>query len=40
MSVYADIIVNIASLDKSFQYLVPPEMEPLVEIGSAVRIPV
>ena len=39
MSVYADIIVNIASLDKSFQYLVPPEMEPLVEIGSAVRIP-
>ena len=27
MSVYADIIVNIASLDKSFQYLVPPEME-------------
>ena len=39
MSVYADIIVNIASLDKSFQYLVPPDMEPLVEIGSAVRIP-
>ena len=39
MSVYADIIVNIASLDKSFQYLVPPDMEPQVEIGSAVRIP-
>ena len=39
MSVYADIIVNIVSLDKSFQYLVPPDMEPQVEIGSAVRIP-
>ena len=39
MSVYADIIVNIASLDKSFQYLVPDELAEQVEIGTAVKIP-
>ncbi len=39
MSVYADIIVNIASLDKSFQYLVPEELVDQVEIGTAVSIP-
>ena len=36
---YADIIVNISSLDKSFQYLVPEELAEQIEIGSAVRVP-
>ena len=39
MSVYADVIVNIASLDKSFQYRVPQDLTGEVEIGAAVRIP-
>ena len=39
MSVYADVIVNIASLDKSFQYRVPQDLTGEVEIGTAVRIP-
>lgn len=39
MSLYADIIVNIASLDKAFQYLVPEDLKEQVEIGTAVRIP-
>ena len=39
MSIYADIIVNIASLDKSFQYLVPADLEEQTEIGTAVKIP-
>ena len=39
MNVYADIIVNIASLDKSFQYLVPADLEEQIEIGTAVKIP-
>ena len=36
---YADIIINIASLDKSFQYLVPEELAEQIEIGSAVLVP-
>ena len=39
MSIYADIIVNISSLDKSFQYLVPAELEDRVTVGCAVKIP-
>ncbi len=39
MSVYADVIVNIASLDKAFQYLVPSGLEEKVAVGSAVKIP-
>ena len=39
MNVYADVIVNIASLDKSFQYRVPDDLIEQVEIGTAVRIP-
>ena len=38
---YADIIVDISQekLDKTFQYLVPKEMEPEIEEGKKVRIP-
>ena len=38
---YADIIVDISQekLDKTFQYLVPPEMAAQVEAGKRVRIP-
>ena len=38
---YADIIVDISQekLDKTFQYLVPPEMATQVEAGKRVRIP-
>ena len=39
MSLSAALIVNIASLDKSFQYLVPEGLAEQVEIGTAVRIP-
>ena len=39
MAVYADVIVNIASLDRSFQYLVPPELEEEICVGCAVRVP-
>ena len=36
---YADILLNIASLDKTFQYLVPPEFAQDIGIGTAVRVP-
>lgn len=38
---YADIIVDISQekLDKTFQYLVPPEMVSQIEAGKKVRIP-
>ena len=38
---YADIIVDISQekLDKTFQYLVPKEMESQIEEGKKVRIP-
>ena len=39
MDTYADVIVNIASLDKSFQYRVPQDLAGEIEAGTAVRIP-
>ena len=41
MSKYANIIVDISSekLDKTFQYLVPNELQEEIEVGSCVEIP-
>ena len=41
MSKYANIIVDISSekLDKTFQYLVPDELQEEIEVGSCVEIP-
>ena len=38
---YADIIVDISheKLDKSFQYLIPPQLEGEIQIGMVVQIP-
>ena len=38
---YADIIIDISheKLDKSFQYLVPEELEPEIQVGMVVSIP-
>ena len=36
---YADVIVNISSLDRSFQYRVPETLADSVVIGTAVRVP-
>ena len=38
---YADVIIDIsvASLDRTFQYRIPPELTGKVRIGSPVRIP-
>ena len=40
-AVYADVIVDITreSVDRTFQYLVPPELTDRVKEGTAVRIP-
>ena len=39
--IFADVIIDISvkSLDRPFQYIVPPEMEEEIEIGSLVKIP-
>ena len=39
MALFAEVIVNIASLDRSFQYLVPEELEAEIAVGCAVRVP-
>ena len=38
---YADIIVDISheKLDKSFQYLVPQQLEEQIQVGMVVQIP-
>ena len=39
--IFADVIIviSVKSLDRPFQYIVPPEMEEEIEIGSLVKIP-
>mgnify|MGYP004444187013 CR=1 FL=1 len=39
MPMYADVIVNIASLDKDFQYRIPDSLRDQIAVGSAVKIP-